>query len=130
MSITASGNVTGSGVSFYITGGNITSQASGNVTFTAPTTGTDPGILFWQASTDSSAAAVASSGNWNVTGALYFPTAALTFGGSGNVNSSNPNYTILVADTITFSGSGNLNDNNIPSGLPTGGSTTPVVLVE
>ena len=139
MSIGGAGmSVSGSGVTFYINTGGVSISGAGNtITFSAQTTGTYAGILFFQNNTtpDTTSAQVGGAGvNLNLTGALYFKDAALNLSGAGVNSNPNGTYTILVADTISLSGAGNLNDDfsSLPGGSPISGgsSATPVALVE
>ncbi len=105
---TGSGNLTGTNVMFFITGQNgytagpINIAGSGNLTFSAQSSGTYQGLLFYQDRSVSYASANTYSGSGNVTGSLYFPTTSLTYSGSGNAA-----YQAIVANKVTMSGSGN-----------------------
>jgi Flp pilus assembly protein TadG len=119
-------NLTGNGVTFYITGGGSAQiNGTGNVTLTAPTTapapGIPPGVLFYQNPRDTQNASI--SGNIGFTGALYFPGATLTLGGA--VNSG---YAIVIADVIQFNG--NVGIGADFSSLPTGSPVKAAVLVQ
>lgn len=102
-----SGNLSGSGVTFFITGKNgysampISVSGSGNMNFSAPSSGTYRGLLFYQDSSSTYAGTNSFSGSGNVTGSLYFPTTSLSYSGSGNAEAQ-----ALIAKTITFVGSG------------------------
>jgi hypothetical protein len=120
------GNVSGNGVTFYITGGGSAQIAgTGNITLTAPTTapaaGIPPGVLFFQDRGDPAAASI--SGNINFTGALYFPGAGFTLGGT--VNSG---YAVIVADVIQFNGTVGIGSDF--SSLPAGSPVKAAVLVQ
>jgi hypothetical protein len=130
MSINGSANITGTGVMFYNSGGAININGGNSVSFSAPTTGTYAGILFFQARNDSSSSNVNGGSNISYTGTLYFPDATLNYNGGGNVTAE---YTILVASSINFNGNTTLNDDfhSLPNGPPiSGGSSTKVALVE
>jgi len=108
LTINGSQKVTGTGVTFYITGSaSVTVNGSNGVTLTAPTSGTYAGILFFQDRTDSASVTINGSNQSAFTGSLYFPDAQLTYNGSGPATA----YTILVANTIVFNGSSTINDN-------------------
>jgi Flp pilus assembly protein TadG len=120
------GNVSGSGVTLYITrGGSAQISGTGNVTLTAPTTapsvGIPPGILFFQDRGDARNASI--NGNINFTGALYFPDTTLTLGGT--VNSG---YAIVVGDVVQFKG--NVNIGSDFTSLPAGSPVKAAVLVQ
>jgi hypothetical protein len=125
-------NVTGTGVMFYNTYsgvypyGPITFNNGTTETLTAPTTGTYAGILMFQDPTvvGGAASGLAGGTSANLTGALYFPTTALSFS-----NGASAAYTIIVADSVSFTGGVTLNSNysSLPGGSPIKGS---VVLSE
>lgn len=106
-SYSGSGNLTGTNVLFYMTGQNgytagpMSISGSGNLTFSALSSGSYEGILFWE-DKNASTGANTFTGSGNVTGTFYFPNDALTYSGSGNAS-----YTAIVAKSITMSGSGN-----------------------
>jgi Putative Flp pilus-assembly TadE/G-like len=97
--------VTGNGVTFYNfgpTGGVnfiFSSISFGNVTLTAPTSGTYEGILFFQDPGNTTAAQIIGSSALNTTiaGTYYFPTAKVVFAFDGPVA-----YNILDAYDIEF----------------------------
>jgi hypothetical protein len=114
--------VTGSGVTFYNTYGGGYSYgainfANGtNETFSAPTSGTYAGMLFFQDPTviNGAASSFAGGTNANLTGALYFPTTSLSFS-----NGASAAYTIIVADSVSFTGGVTINNNyaSLPGGV-------------
>ncbi len=119
-------NLSGNGVTFYITGGGSAQlNGTGNVTLTAPTTSPSPGIpagvLFYQDRGDTQNASI--NGNITFTGALYFPSATLTLGGT--VNSG---YAIIVGDVIRFNGTVGIGSDF--SSLPSGSPVKAAVLVQ
>jgi hypothetical protein len=102
LSLGGAGNISGGRVTFYVRGGaSVQTQANTNITLTAPTTaptaGIPAGVLFFQDPGDGQASVL--NGALSLTGALYFPSAALTLGGNGATA-----YVILVAQTIQFNG--------------------------
>jgi Flp pilus assembly protein TadG len=108
-------SVTGSGVTFYNAAGAVSVNGAG-VNLVAPTTGTYPGILFFQSPSDTDPAAV--NGSTPVfQGTLYFPEANLTYNGSG------ADYTILVAGTLVVNGSFNADYSSLPGGSPVRSNT-------
>jgi len=129
---TGSGNLGGANVMFFITGQNtytagpLNVAGSGNLTFSAPSSGSYEGILFYQDRniTPPYATANSYSGSGNVTGSFYFPTTSLSYSGSGNAS-----YTALVANTISLSGSGNFTFKKDTNGQYTGlVRTTPSLI--
>jgi hypothetical protein len=127
---TGSGNLTGTGVTFFITGqggysaGPINIAASGN-TFSAPSSGSYQGLLFYQDPGVSYATANNYSGSGNTTGSLYFKTTTLDYSGSGNALSQ-----ALVASKIVFTGSGNFTQDTTGTLTGINKSTTSVSLVQ
>ena len=106
--ITGSGNLTGANVMFYITGQNgytagpVNMAGSGNLTFSALSSGPYEGILFYQDRNVTYAGSNTVTGSGNVTGTWYFPTTDLKYSGSDNAS-----YQAIVANTVTMVGSGN-----------------------
>jgi len=119
--------VTGAGVMFYNTyGGGYSYQPialnNGTTeTLTAPITGTYAGILMFQDPTvvGGGASSFAGGTSANLTGALYFPTTALSFS-----NGASAAYTIIVAKSVNFTGGVTINNNysSLPGGSPIKGS--------
>ena len=124
--------MTGAGVTFYNTSGVSGYKGislGGNVTmnFSAPTSGSLQGMLFFQDRSVSSANAGSTiSGNVGSTidGALYFPTTTLTYNGNSSVHG----YSIVVADKWISNGNGSF-DNNYTS-LANGSPIKGLVLSE
>jgi hypothetical protein len=122
---TASGTPTfiGSGVIFYNTFdathayGGISLHGTAGSEFSAPTTGDQAGILFFQDRRVPVGSASSDFGGTNgetYTGALYFPTTGLSYKGTPGLNA----YTIMVGWTLDFRGSTNITDYKF---LPGGG---------
>ena len=95
---------TGSGVTFWVAAGQtLAISGSATVNFSAPTSGTYAGIVFFGDRT-------ATNGNNNISGsttstivgAIYFPSEEITYSGG---TSSGSNCTQLIGYTITISGS-------------------------
>jgi Flp pilus assembly protein TadG len=120
LNIAGGSTVTGTGVTFYITKGNGYSFApvvinnGTNVTFTAPTSGSYAGLLFFQdrtittSNTSNSVTQFAGGTTMNLTGALYFPGTQLDISNGTNASDA---YTIIVADTISLEGGMTFNGN-------------------
>src|ERR1019366_9077385 len=103
-----SGNISGSGVMFYNTGGAgnaiapVKITSSGNMNFSAPSSGTYQGVLFFQDRTQTYAGANQLTGSGNVSsGSFYFPTTEIDYSGSGNAV-----YQALIANVVKMTGSG------------------------
>lgn len=100
LSLTGSGALTGSGVTFY-TEGTTSVTGSSALNLSAPTSGPDSGLLFFQSRSDTNAISITGSSNMNLQGIIYAPDSPLTFTGSGSTNI----YTDLVVDSVSFTGS-------------------------
>jgi hypothetical protein len=123
------GNVTGTGVTFYIAdnaGSVLINSAAGsaeNMALSAQTTGALAAILFYQDRNNASPATIDGRLASTLTGALYFPSATLNL---ANINAAP--YTITVAKDLAFTGTVNLGSNY--SSLPAGSPIKNSVLVE
>lgn len=101
-----SGDLNGTNVTFFITGRNgytakpISVSGSGNMNFSAPSSGTWMGLLFYQDPGVTYAGTNSFSGSGTVTGTLYFPTTNLSYSGSTTAEA-----TALVASQISLVGS-------------------------
>jgi Flp pilus assembly protein TadG len=136
LNVTGASSLSGSDVMFYLTGDStypyagITMSGSETASLSAPTTGPQAGMLFFQ---DRSMPPITSPGSTfggsrgaGYTGAIYFPTTAITYKGNAS-STSTP--TIIVGYKLTFTG-GDTNIKNytyLPSG---GGPITSAILVE
>jgi hypothetical protein len=110
MTINGSSNVSGSNVTFYIKGGGITLNGS-NFGFTAPTTGSTAGVLFYQLSSDTNGFTYNGSGGTGLAGMMYFPNSAVTLNGSIS------SWLMTVGNTVTINGSGmNVSSSAFPVG--------------
>jgi hypothetical protein len=128
---TISGSATdhGTGVTFFITAGH-TADISGSTstTLSAPTSGTDSGIVFFGDRTATNGNNDFSGGsNTSITGAIYFPTENVTFSGG---SSSNSNCTQVIADTVAISGSANLSGSCSGAGMATISTPANLQVVE
>jgi hypothetical protein len=122
LSVNGGVNITGSGVTFFNTYpgtdskkyGGISINGSGTVTLSAPTSGTDKGLLFYQdpsvSWSSSNGSIIAGSATSTYNGILYFPTTDLQY--SGNSSSSpggTDGYTELIGYNIKINGSATVN---------------------
>ncbi len=132
LSIAPGATVTGSGVLFYLTGnplnyGGVSIQNGSTTNFSAPTSGTYQGILFYQDRSLLLGAAsnLAGGAAMQLAGTLYFPTTTVNYS-----NGSNPvSYaTALIAKDVIFNGDVNITSD--PTGLSTGLSSKSAVLVQ
>jgi hypothetical protein len=128
--ITIPGNstITGNGVTFYFTGtSTMNMTGTPTINLTAPgTSGTYPGVLFYQDPADTSGPSFGGTSGSYYDGLLYFPTVQVTFYGTNN----SVNVAMTIADAVQLSGTPTVNLQGAV-GLPPGvtfGTTT--VLVE
>jgi len=129
----AGSTLTGDHVTFYNTGGGpygdgkITINGNSATDLEAGAPGYE-GILFFQDPQNTQDAKFNGNSETTMLGALYFPTALVTFDGQ---NDTTVGYTMIVADTLKFTGGATYHIENDESG---GASSTPpvtkVVLVE
>ena len=116
LKVTASkANVSGTGITFYNSSspsysyGAISMAGSNTANFSAPTSGTYAGILFFQdrsVARGSSGSTITGASGSTFDGAIYFSTTNVDYGGS----SSSDGYTIIVADTVSVKGNSTLRD--------------------
>ena len=121
--ILTNATVTGSSVTFFLTGQN-TSNGSPNayggvqiaggssVNLSAAcdsTSGGIEGMLFFQdrAMTNGMGSVINGGSTSSFSGALYFPTTALSYSGNSGANQ----YTLVVADTLTVAGTASISNN-------------------
>jgi Flp pilus assembly protein TadG len=135
LNVSGASSLSGSDVMFYLTGdgtypySGITMSGSETVSLSAPTTGPQAGMLFFQDRSmpiTSPGSTFGGSRGTGYTGAIYFPTTAITYKGNAS-STSTP--TIIVGYKLTFMG-GDTNIKNytyLPSG---GGPITSAILVE
>lgn len=114
LDITNSGGFTGNGIFIFNTNdpaqptgagayGSIRFGSSGNVDLSPLKSGAYSGMTFFQARANTMPASFSGTGNL-LAGTMYFKSAALTYNGNGNVNSSFQ----IIADNITLNGNGNV----------------------
>jgi len=106
----------GTNVTFFVGAGyTLAVSGSATVVFSAPTTGTYAGILFFGDRTATSGNnSFSGSSLSSITGAVYFPTQTIVYSGSA---SSGAACTQLVGGIITISGSANFTHNCSGDGM-------------
>jgi Flp pilus assembly protein TadG len=123
LTILSNATVTGSAVTFFLTGQNTSNgspnayggvQVAGgaNINLSAPcnsSSGGIEGMLFFQdrAMTNGAGSVINGGSTSHFSGALYFPTTALSYSG----NSGSNQYTLVVADTLSVAGTASINNN-------------------
>jgi len=136
-----SGVVSGSDLTFYLTGnstfpyGPVSLTGAANVQLVAPTSGTYVGMLFYQDSSaygattpsGSNTSVFAGSASSYFQGSLYFPTTALNYSGGTSAQ-----YTIIDSDSLSLSGSATINSDysSLEGGSPVKGGGSRGILVE
>jgi hypothetical protein len=108
LSIASQANVSGTGVTFLLTGSgaSFSISAGGAISLTAPSSGTYSGMLIMQDKESNVGAGdtLNGGGNMTLTGAIYLPTQTLTInGGSGFGQTST--FMPIIADQVKFAGS-------------------------
>lgn len=116
MIVNGGDTVSGSGVTFYFQSGALTMNGSSHAVFSAPTTGTYAGILYFQNRTDSTSIILNGDSTSGWQGAIYAADAGLTING-GNTSAV---YTDLVVNTLTENGNDNFTIGSNYSSLPGG----------
>lgn len=131
-----SATLNGSGVFFYLDGvapsgpctlaslvGCINIPNGAEINLSAMTSGAYEGILFFQARTNQTDVYFKNTGDYDMSGAMYFPTADVSYGNSGASNDC----TLFVSNTLQLGagGGGNMDFNNTCSAY--GGS--PILTV-
>ena len=116
------GEVSGAGVSFYITadsgqGDNISISSDSVVNLSAPTDGDMQGVLFYQdrGSPTNITHTISGQADTSLQGILYFPNQALNFSGG---STTDPVPSIIVADEVKFTGHTNISDPNAVTVVP------------
>jgi hypothetical protein len=108
--IGSSATVKGQGVFFYFTGSNanLNQGSSSSMNFTAPTSGTYKGILFFQDRTaNTSANQFGGSSNSVIQGAVYFPNGTAEINCNGMVGAS-ADWTVWVVKRLQLDSSATL----------------------
>jgi hypothetical protein len=117
--------VTGTGVTFFntYTGSSaydsISITGGGTVSLTAPTSGPNAGLLFYQdpsvAWASNNGSTVTGNSTSTFDGIMYFPTTDLTYSG----NSSTNGYTMIVAYNLAINGNSTVGSNygSLPGGV-------------
>lgn len=96
------GDISGTGVTFFMADGGITVNGNASLSLSAPTSGNYAGMLFWSARTNTSPHVFNGNGATDLNGYLYFPSGAVSYQGN---NGTMSNCLRIVADTVTLTGS-------------------------
>jgi hypothetical protein len=103
ISLSGSGTVSGTGVTFYTTGATLVSGTRA-LAVSAPTSGTYNGLLFFQSRSDYREMSFSGSDGSDVQGIIYAPKAALAYSGSRRGTFK----IALVVDSVSISGTANI----------------------
>jgi hypothetical protein len=121
LKIGSGANASGTGVTFFntISGTNVNSydaviiNTSGTVSFSAPTSGANKALLFYQDPSvpwrSNNGSTITAGSTSQFEGILYFPTTDLTYSGNSSSSSPTGGYTILISYNLTISGSAQVN---------------------
>jgi hypothetical protein len=125
---TATVNVTGNGVTFYLgpDAGSVAYVGSAISTLAAPATGTYAGILFFQNLGDANTASFMGNATSTLQGVLYFPGAPVQWTRRSNTAA----YLTIVAQSLTLTGGATLDLLADYSSLPNGSPIKNAVLAE
>ncbi len=129
LSINSGANVTGSGVTFYMTdGARVQMNGNATVELSAPTTGNFAGIAFWgDASNTVTTHTINGTSASSITGAIYAPGSIVSFNGNF---SGIGGCMQLVARLIDFAGNAAISTDCSGFGLEWAGVPGPVQVVE
>ena len=118
--------ITGTDVTFYITTGKLNMANNGTtVTLSAPTTGTNAGMLFFSARTNATDWVVSGGAKVYLNGIIYQRKAGSKFTFSGGSDAGNgTQYTIFVVNQFILGGGGVFTGINFPALLPVIGTPT------
>jgi Flp pilus assembly protein TadG len=101
-----SSNISGSGVTFYLTNGaDLSFNGNASLQLSAPTTGTYAGILFFGGRANSGNVTFNGTAGSSLTGAIYFPNQSVSY--LGDMQGTN-GCTQVVARTVAWSGNASL----------------------
>lgn len=129
--LTGSGNVSGTAITIFNTGsaaypaGPLNVTGSGSFNLSAPSSGAQQGMLFFQPASNTNAVSIVGSGGSVFNGNLYFPAASLSITGSAGATLP---FGVIIAKDISMTGSGTISVTN--AFLPAGGtsSTKPILV--
>jgi Flp pilus assembly protein TadG len=129
LKVNANANVTGTGVTFYLTNGaTVQFNGSAQISLTAPTSGSYAGLVLYGDRTQPTASnTINGNASSSITGAIYFPSQEVDF--LGNFSGAN-GCTQVVADTIYYTGSATFNTNCTGTGMRTVNVPGSVTMVE
>lgn len=95
------GELTGTGITFYMKSGGITVNANADLDISAPTTGDQAGMLFMSADGNLSAHKFNGGGTLDLDGYMYFPDGSVTYNGNASATAT---CLRIVAQTVSMTG--------------------------
>jgi len=104
-SLTIQGDISGSGVTFFMADGDVKVNGTASLDLSGPTSGTYEGMIFFAAQDNTSGMTFNGSGALNIDGIIYSPKGNVTFSGS---NMTSANCMRIIADTVDLSGNSNM----------------------
>ena len=129
LTLNSNANVSGSGVTFYLTNGaTIKFNGNAHMNFSAPTSGTYSGMLFYGNRNDPDGSpSFNGDATSQLTGATYFPSQSVTM--NGNFSGANGCMQV-IANTISLSGSSTISGSCPGTGMSSVSIPGSVSLVE
>jgi Flp pilus assembly protein TadG len=116
LNFTGSENITGTGVTLYVTtaAGSVNLTGSGTMSLSAPTSGTYNGILFFEQRGDTNALTITGSHTTNFSGIFYLPSANVILTGSEAMTYN----AAFVVNQLSVTGSQTITLNNFATVNP------------
>ncbi len=112
--ISTNSTATGSGVMFYLTGSNnsrFNINSNSHIEFSAPTSGTYAGIVFFQARDAISNFSILNSDSSSIVeGVIYLPNSELRLNSNGHISDSSP-WTAIIVKTLMLASNSTLHIN-------------------
>jgi Flp pilus assembly protein TadG len=125
INVDSGATLSGTGVTLYFTSGSLQPNSGSTVQLTAPTTGSDAGMLIWESSSNSSGMNMDAGSSSYFQGVIYLPDATLTLNSSsGSTVNGTAAYTVVDVNSLILDSSETFDIKNNYSTLP--GGTSPL----
>src|SRR5208283_588958 len=109
------------GVTLYFASGSLQPNSGSTVKLTAPTSGSYPGMLIWESSSNSSGMNMDAGSSSYLQGVIYLPDAQLTLNSSSGITvNSGAAYTAIDVNSLMINSSSTFDVGNNYSSLPGG----------